>query len=187
MPSAVARGWDGMPMILAGRPDAMPAAARPQASSMLAGLMSPFRSRRNALDGSPDLAFGGLKRGGVRGAARGRSVRPLDELMVLQSADGSWELGPELAKALAIPRERLQALERRVREAARQERSTEDLPGVPLQRVLATMLALRWLARHCAASRDEWRLAADKSEAWLQQYASALGSWLQRLLDEAGL
>lgn len=88
--------------------------------------------------------------------APGESVRPVDRLVGLQGADGSWDLTAEFAKAIGA---RLPALEKRL----------AGLTGDPsvARRALATALALAWLERHAAAERDEWSLLAEKALAWL--------------------
>jgi hypothetical protein len=82
--------------------------------------------------------------------------RPLDVLVALQRADGSWELDDAFARAVSLkPR----ALDKAVRGA------TGD--ATTARRALATALALEWLDRHAAAERLEWELLARKATAWL--------------------
>lgn len=84
------------------------------------------------------------------------AVRPLDRLVALQCADGSWELTEELAELLGLT---LAVLE-------------THLPGASgdaalARRAWATALALSWLERHACDCRDEWRLLARKAQTWL--------------------
>ncbi|XP_074838771.1 von Willebrand factor A domain-containing protein 5A-like isoform X1 [Carettochelys insculpta] len=78
---------------------------------------------------------------------------PLLGLVSLQNADGSWELGPQLAAALGVS------------EAdARGRMPSEDVaPGV-----WATVLAVVWLHGRAAGQRDEWELLESKAVGWLR-------------------
>ncbi len=82
--------------------------------------------------------------------------RPLDALVALQRADGSWDLDAAFAKAVSL---KMRALEKELRKAA----------GDPdaARRALATAVALAWLEKHAAAERVEWELLAKKATAWL--------------------
>lgn len=84
------------------------------------------------------------------------SPRPLDLLVALQKADGSWELGGALAVVLGLPLATLEA-------------PLAGVPGDPvrLRTTWATALALAWLEENAPGSRDEWRLLARKARAWL--------------------
>jgi Ca-activated chloride channel family protein len=85
--------------------------------------------------------------------------RPLDALVSLQLADGSWDLTPELADVLGHP---LSALE-----------AGADLMGTGREdrRAWATALALAWLASRARDARDEWNLLSRKAERWLAALA----------------
>ena len=83
-------------------------------------------------------------------------LRPLDALVALQRADGSWELDGEFAKAVSF---KLRQLEKELRTA------TGDPDTV--RRALATAIALEWLEKHAAAQRGEWELLALKAAKWL--------------------
>ena len=85
------------------------------------------------------------------------SRTPLDVLVGLQRADGSWELTGELALVLGTTRSRLQAAN--VRAAT--------------HRCWATALAIAWLRRHGADRGHEWALLARKAAAWLDDRAGA--------------
>jgi Ca-activated chloride channel family protein len=90
-------------------------------------------------------------------APRERARRPLDVLVSLQRADGSWDLAAEFATAVSVT---LRRLEKELRNA------TGD-PGT-IRRALATAMALAWLEKHAASQRMEWELLADKAQAWLE-------------------
>jgi hypothetical protein len=92
-------------------------------------------------------------------------VRPLDRLVRLQNADGSWELDHELAKILG---RRLKDLERVLTDASR--------PASEARRAWATALALAWLEKEAAESQDEWRLLAYKARTWLESTRARLAS-----------
>jgi hypothetical protein len=100
-------------------------------------------------------------------------VRPLDSLVALQRADGSWKLTAELARILGWPdlRRLLQAFGR-------------PLAGPPEERAAATALALAWLERVCADALDEWRMLATKAREWLDRTPEGADAWLQ-LADAA--
>lgn len=93
------------------------------------------------------------------------TLRPLDRLVALQKADGSWELSEGLASILGKKLPELQkAIPGPVNEA--------------VQKAFATALALAWLEKHAARERDEWMLLARKAESWLKkQAAPASGAW----------
>ena len=100
--------------------------------------------------------------------SQGPSLRPLDRLVSLQRADGSWELTADFAEAMQIDPRSLEdglTLVGRVKDA---------------KRVWATALALAWLERHAAEARGEWMLLARKAEAWLADRAGdaeTLAAW----------
>jgi len=85
-----------------------------------------------------------------------RAMRPLDVLVALQRADGSWELDGEFAKAVSL-----------------ELRGPEQLLGsavgdpVEARRALATAIALEWLEKHAAGERGQWELLALKATRWL--------------------
>lgn len=94
-------------------------------------------------------------------------------LILLQAADGSWELTQELASIIGRD---LGALRSAVKGATG--------PKPELLRVWATALALAWLGRNAADVEDEWRLLAAKAQRWIDGTAVVPpggGPWL----DEA--
>jgi hypothetical protein len=125
--------------------------------------------------------------------------------MDLQFADGTWKLNEDLAQIVGIPFERLRDLlkaigarpgvpvDKRVKVAALSPEQLREAmkrlgeTGAPVDRVVATAVALRWLEQHCADTRDEWRIAAEKSQAWLRQHAGPDMSWLQEVLRAFGV
>lgn len=98
------------------------------------------------------------------------ALRPLDLLVALQKADGSWELTKELAAALG-------------KNLADLEKALSSAKGdAPLaRRAWATALALAWLAKNASAEKDEWTLLARKARTWLDACGAAAPSpagWL---------
>jgi hypothetical protein len=91
----------------------------------------------------------------------------LDRLVALQGADGSWKLTNELARALGWPD--LKGLKKAL---------GRPLEGGTEERAAATALALAWLDRECADTRDEWRLLADKGRDWLRRTPKGADAWL---------
>jgi Ca-activated chloride channel family protein len=98
--------------------------------------------------------------------------KPVDggmlSVVALQHADGSWDLTPEFAAALASD---LKTLEARC-------------PGVTSsssdRRAWATALATAWLGRHAADRKDEWSVVARKARVWLDANGGSLTAetWL---------
>ena len=95
------------------------------------------------------------------------SMRPLDRLVALQGADGSWKLTNELAQALGWPDSK------RLKKAL-----GRPLTSQADEKAAATALALTWLERDCADTRDEWRLLADKGRDWLGRTPEGAEAWL---------
>jgi Ca-activated chloride channel family protein len=85
-----------------------------------------------------------------------QALRPLDALVALQRADGSWELDGEFARAVSLEVRSLEPL-------------LTHAVGEPAEarRALATALALEWLEKHAAGERGEWELLALKATKWL--------------------
>jgi hypothetical protein len=78
--------------------------------------------------------------------------RPLDKLVALQRANGSWEPTPDLASRLGVPIDLLHVRPTGLDDAA-----------------WATLLTLAWLEKHAGDERDEWMRLARKAETWLTQ------------------
>jgi hypothetical protein len=87
---------------------------------------------------------------------RAQALRPLDALVALQRADGSWELDVEFAKAVSL---KLRGLDQLLSNAAGDAGTA--------RRALATAIALEWLEKHAAGERGEWELLALKATRWL--------------------
>ena len=97
------------------------------------------------------------------------------ELVVLQRADGSWELDRRFADAIGG---KLSHLERALAGA---QGSAEDT-----RRAWATALAIAWLRKNAADFEDEWRMLARKGEEWLRDVgATAAGgrTWMDAAED----
>lgn len=98
------------------------------------------------------------------------SLRPLDLLVALQKADGSWELTDAFAAAIG---QTLAGLEKALP-------STKG-DTAPARRAWATALALAWLLRNAPNEKDEWALLARKARTWLDACgvaAPSLAGWL---------
>ena len=78
-------------------------------------------------------------------------------LILLQAADGAWELTPELAKIMGRTVEDLRAAAPTLTERSPNE----------VSRAWATALALTWLEQFAAGTQDEWTLIAYKAKRWL--------------------
>jgi hypothetical protein len=105
--------------------------------------------------------------GSIGSQPHAQVLRPLDALVALQRADGSWELDGEFAKTVSL---KLRQLEKELRTAA----------GDPdtVRRALATAIALEWLEKHAAALRGEWELLALKAAKWLSGSGTEPGAGL---------
>ena len=124
--------------------------------SALSSSRSPARSRAGGSIGSQPQP-----------QPQAQVLRPLDALVALQRADGSWELDGEFAKAVSF---KLRQLEKELRTA------TGDPDTV--RRALATAIALEWLEKHAAAQRGEWELLALKAAKWLSASRTEPGAGL---------
>ena len=85
-----------------------------------------------------------------------RFATDMIRLVSLQRADGSWELTPELARAIG-------------HDLAELEAALADATGNAdeARTAWATALALAWLEEHARDAEGEWRLLAEKARAWL--------------------
>jgi hypothetical protein len=93
--------------------------------------------------------------------AQADAVRPLDRLVALQRADGSWDLTSDLADVLGRP---LAELDKMIPAAGGDPTSA--------RRAWATALALAWLEAR-PELEHEWEMLADKARDWLGRVAAA--------------
>jgi Ca-activated chloride channel family protein len=149
VPVAITRGWHGLG----------------QADLRLAGdALMPVACGRPVFDMPSSWAFELGDPDPRSGASRSR---PLDRVVALQRADGSWKLDDDLAQALGWP------------DAKRLKKALgRPVSGEADKRAAATALALVWLERECADARDEWRLLADKGREWLSRTPEGIDAWL---------
>lgn len=182
VPIALTRGWGGVaeaaPAAGALPPGAMASMAAPPSFSRMSlvacdveasyDVADSFdRVRHSRVAGRPPRSKGAsfsLSRPAPSAPSdHAFAPRPLDLLVALQRADGSWELDDALAAVLGLP---LATLEAPLAGA------TGD--PAPLRSAWATALALAWLERNEGDARDEWLLLARKARAWLD--ATGLGA-----------
>jgi hypothetical protein len=190
IPVAITRGWHGLPQpgipmtarlaapALAhwedaeaeGPPGALSVRASGPAHGSLFGKVGMSASRALSLGERPEGPRGRGQLWALRDNSRPEptAVRPLDRLVLLQRADGSWELSRHLARALGWPSTA------RLREALGRK-LVGDLEG----RAAATALALQWLEREAGECRDEWRLLAEKGRDWLEGAPGGARPWLE--------
>ena len=187
IPVAITKGWHGVgvvggPGLILGR---SPASMRLLLSAPALGPDDTQSGLASALGGfTEDVRFGApraaaaaprssrlmklfTRSASVQRPTSSASTRPLDHLVALQGADGSWKLTRELAQALGWP-----DLKRLKKALGRPLTSQAD------EKAAATALALTWLERDCADTRDEWRLLADKGRDWLGRTPEGAESWL---------
>jgi Ca-activated chloride channel family protein len=170
VPIALTSGWGGLSE-RALRPAAGPAAMAAWAVMPIASAPRFGRHMYDLLSACPapadidaaDVSVGELyaePAPRAPGAPRSRrtraAARPLDALVALQRADGSWELNGEFARAVSLTMRDLEA-------ALRGAAGDAD----HARRALATAIALEWLGKHAAAQRGEWELLAMKATRWL--------------------
>ena len=101
-------------------------------------------------------------------APHGAAPPPMNVLIALQRADGSWDLTGKLADAIGCKLTDLEAALRGAR-------------GDEIQRAWATALAIVWLEVRAPQSRDQWRLLVAKARNWLDHVHAqprASGNWL---------
>ncbi len=150
VPIALTRGWGGEEE--AGTMASMALACDSGAASYGVGLVNSRARGRDSLFDIPMF----LRRTMTEPAPERAALRPLDQLVALQNADGSWALTNELAEALGT---KLADLEKVLASAK------GDRPSA--RKAWATALALAWLAKHASNEKDEWILLARKARAWL--------------------
>uniref|UniRef100_A0A8C4WW02 Uncharacterized protein n=1 Tax=Eptatretus burgeri TaxID=7764 RepID=A0A8C4WW02_EPTBU len=102
----------------------------------------------------------------LQGARNSNTVPPKQStelnIVQLQRADGSWELKPELAKALSCKLPEIEAAK----------------PKDASNPQWATVLALVWLHGQAADSQDEWGLLAKKAYNWLKKQGMDIVNWV---------
>jgi Ca-activated chloride channel family protein len=162
VPVALTRGWGGTDQIWFGAGSAMLGAAAPALRSRIPAPAAAAPSGFSVGEAVKRFSLSSLLRpGDAAGELEADSrpadrKRPLDQLVALQRADGSWELSTRLADVLGKPLGDLEAI-------ARREGWTTD----EARRTWATALALAWLEARAAEHRDEWSLLAAKARDWL--------------------
>jgi hypothetical protein len=135
-----------------------------------AGAVDSLRTGLRSVGGVPPKAASPVSSADAR--------RPIDALVALQGADGSWPLTEALAAVLGAHLRDL------VEMLPENERHVDER-----RRALATVLALAWLRREASAHEDEWRLLARKAERWLDGNHVAAGTragWEARLASSNG-
>lgn len=99
----------------------------------------------------------------------------VQRLIVLQAADGSWELTRALASIIGRDLSDLRAA------VAGASGARKDI-----ERAWATALAIAWLERNASQAVDEWKLLAKKGRDWIDSsFTTAPGgsSWIQTAHD----
>ncbi len=154
IPIALTRGWGGT-MQAASMPMAAPApAAMSAAAGMRPTVLGAAKAFFDRVSAPVSAAKPAPKQ--AESVSESTSLRPIDRLVALQRADGSWGLTRELADLLGL---KLRTLEKLL----------DAVVGDPetARRAMATSLALRWLELRASAKRDEWALLAAKAQTWL--------------------
>jgi Ca-activated chloride channel family protein len=139
-------------------------------ASMPLASMTPMLSHSATRGGERDSGGFYVGASHVKDMAGPPTGRPLDDLVRLQRADGSWNLTKELAKILG---KKLRSLENVIARVV----GDRDLA----RRAWATALAVRWLETNAAECADEWELLVKKANQWLMACPTRLAngkSWL---------
>jgi Ca-activated chloride channel family protein len=162
VPIALTRGWGGMQetgsfVRLRGSARVGPAMALAPSSMELSAAPPEASPRFGTALRKTGLRLRGRLEASQPSTSFGGAVRPLDRLVALQRADGSWELSAELAEILGHP---LAALERSL--------PASDGKAAESRRAWATALALAWLETR-PELLGEWELLADKARSWLSR------------------
>jgi hypothetical protein len=171
VPIALTTGWGdlerhAMHRVAAGFDASTVVCGAPPANDQEGVWLSALRSPDRAMPRAPGAVSRSMQSLGLaRSHQRRAPESPTQRLILLQRADGSWDLTQELADAIGRP---LSVLERALGSEARDRQA---------RRAWATALALAWLVRHAAQDRDQWGLIADKARRWL---GVAEGSWAER-------
>ncbi len=153
VPVLLTHGWGGEPVQMLRRLAAVPPPGAMPMDAILErrrAIMSPPAYLADALTYSADWEV-------PKGAAQA-APRPLDRLILLQAADGSWDLTEDLADIVGCA---LSTLEVAFYGA------TGD--GATIRRAWATALALAFLELRAANTEDEWALLVGKARNWLGQ------------------
>jgi len=173
VPVAIASGWGGrigreaMSSLSALDTGAFPMGLR-ELGRPAVGAPAEARLERSLLSGFASRWWHRARPERVQKPGEKQGERPLDRLIALQRADGSWDLDEELAHACGLA-DIVPVL------AAALADNDEA------QRALATALALTFLRRHASANASEWALLAEKAERWLRGVRAVPavgGSWL---------
>jgi Ca-activated chloride channel family protein len=178
VPVAISSGWHGIgsstgPLRLAR------ATFAPMAISFSAEMCESPRTRPFQVEAMEPLSPQ------VRGRKVAQGRRPVDRLVGLQGADGSWDLTKEFAEAVGVGRreleEELGEVMRRLHELLGPlEGPAAGSPGEDVcRRAFATALALRWLEAQCADTRQEWEGLSQKAYEWLQGTSPSADFWLE--------
>jgi Ca-activated chloride channel family protein len=134
-------------------------------------------SRLFGQGGPDDIAFSTL--GSEEATAEVHAPRdPLQRLIALQHADGSWGLTPAFAAAIGRP---LAGLDEALNRLASSTTTTRQ--------AWATALAMAWLERNAEGAAAEWRLLALKARRWLDGLDAAFHDarlWLDAARAELG-
>jgi hypothetical protein len=192
IPVALTRGWGDVARVGFGGMHSMADAGTVGATAFaLAGRVPPRVARRSVSAPRPERSlFSRVFGGGTvppssteqppvvpERAAHSVPTDPVQRLIALQHADGSWDLTRELAQAVGS---RLADLEKALRAVAPVTAGTRQ--------AWATALAVSWLECHAADAAQEWQLLALKARRWLDgvSTAPAGGSWLDAARAELG-
>jgi hypothetical protein len=173
VPIVLTTGWGGLDRARAGHA----AAAPPGLAAPSMPMGAPAKLRAAALHSLPSRAMDLCQAFEADESAEPEpghaASRPLDRLVDLQRADGSWELTDELAAAVGTSRLAIE----KAAEAA-------GCTAADARRCWATAVALAWLEQRAAEWEGEWALLAAKAREWLRRQAGTDAEALVRRARE---
>jgi hypothetical protein len=176
VPVAVSSGWHGIgasPGTSAG-PRMVACSMDPRFSAPMMVLHDDVAYSFEAFEAASPMS----QRVRVRGLEPGR--RPVDRLVGLQGAEGSWDLTEELAEALGVGHGELEGEFEALLDDLRMRVGDPGGLGEGLcRRAFATALALRWLDAAGADTREEWEGLARKAHEWLQGAPAGAEFWIE--------
>lgn len=127
-----------------------------------------FLSPTDALNSISNISYQSLNiNSNTNSNLKQKETEQMNSILILQKADGSWNLDQRLAQALNLPFQVISNL---------------SVIGIPssLQNVWATLLCLKYLELKLKTLESEWSIIVEKSKKWLnEQYPNYFSLLLQ--------
>ena len=97
----------------------------------------------------------------------------LDEIVKMQTFEGSWEWTSELFSRLGLNENN--ARDRLAAEVQKDGHGSQFLKGKDVSTVIATLLVMGYLERKAAGEKSVWELMHQKAEQWVQMTLGQMG------------